>query len=54
VHLVESYWYLVKGSNDIDLDKDLNGNYVLVKIRVTNGNIYIVNNNSEELNEYLS
>lgn len=48
------YWYLVKGSNDIDLDKDLNGNYVLVKIRVTNGNIYIVNNNSEELNEYLS
>lgn len=48
------YWYLVKSSNDIELDKDINNNYVLVKIRITNGNIYIVNNNTENQDRYLS
>lgn len=42
------YWYLVKGSDDIDLDTDSNNNYVLVKIRVADGNLYIVNNDSEQ------
>lgn len=48
------YWYLVKSSNDIDLDKDINGNYILVKIKVVNGNIYILNNDTENSDRYLS
>ena len=48
------YWYLVKGSDNIELDTDENNNYILVKIRITDGNIYIVNNNSENSNTYIS
>ena len=42
------YWYLVKSSDSIELDKDNNNNYILVKIRVADNNLYIVNNDSEE------
>ena len=48
------YWYLVKNFDDIDLDQDIHGNYILVKIKVTNGNIYIINNNTENADSYLS
>lgn len=48
------YWYLVKGSTDIDLDTDINGNYVLVKIRIVNGRIYILNNDLENSEYYLN
>ena len=42
------YWYLVKGSDNIELDRDCNNNYVLVKIKIENGNLYLVNNDLEE------
>jgi hypothetical protein len=38
------FWYLIKGSNDIALDVDSNNHYILVKIRIANSGIYIVNN----------
>ena len=40
--------YLDESGTTIDLDTDGNNNYVLVKIRVTDCNLYIVNNDSEQ------
>ncbi len=38
------YWYLIKNSGEIELDKDINNDYILVKFYKTENNFYLVNN----------